>query len=128
MKEGDFLVVDPKPEHVDGLAIGRPQWLLRPGDLVPVNFLLEQTPWGFYIPVDAITTVEDKHAVFVVEKDAAENDVATLKDVDVHETFREWRRISGADVTTGVRVIVRGVHYLSDGQRVSVTGEENIPR
>ena len=34
LKEGDFLATGSTKKHESGLAIGRPQWLLRPGDLV----------------------------------------------------------------------------------------------
>ena len=54
LREGDFLIVGAKPEHLDGVAVGRPQWLLRPGDLAPVRFFLANTPVGYYVPNNAI--------------------------------------------------------------------------
>jgi hypothetical protein len=121
LREGDFLVVDPRAEHLNGLAIGRTQWLLRPGDLVPVSFVLDATTEGFYVPVDAITVIGDQHTVFVVEGATAR---ATA--IKVHDTFHEWRRISGEDIGSGTQVIVGGVHFVSDGQPVTVVGQERL--
>ena len=109
----------PKPS---GLAIGRSSWLLRPGDLVPVRFLLHTTPRGLYVPVDVITIIDDKHVLYVVEKNTAR-----AMEVTVHETYRELRRIEGAQIGPGTQVIVGGMHYVSDGQPVTIVGEERLP-
>jgi len=119
LREGDFLVLKPRAEYQSGLAIGRPQWLLRPGDLVPVRFLLDATPRGFYVPVDAITTVDDRQAVFVVEAG-----VARLRIVTVHESYRELRRIQGEGIGSGTRVVTGGMHFVSDGEAVRVVEAE----
>ena len=122
LTEGDFLVLRPMPEHVDGVAIGRPQWLLRPRDLVPVQFTLSASPTGYYVPINAITLSDTGEAVFVVEDGRA-----IERPVSVKETFKELRRIEGEGIADGVRVIVGGVHYVSDGQPVEVTGTEAVP-
>jgi multidrug efflux pump subunit AcrA (membrane-fusion protein) len=119
LREGDCLAAGPTKEHEAGLAIGRPQWLLRPGDLVPVNILLETTPRGFYVPVGAIVTRNGSRSVFI-----ADDGVARLQSVSVHETFGELRRIEGDGIEAGKKIIVRGIHYVSDGQPISVTAEE----
>jgi hypothetical protein len=116
LAEGDFLILKPQPNYVDGVAGGRPQWLLRPRDLVPVQFtLLTATP-GFYVPVRAITLVGDDEAVLVVE-----DGIARARVVTGHETIEEFRRIEGEGITSGTQVIVGGVHYVSDGQPVNIT-------
>lgn len=116
LREGDFLIVGPRPEYVGGVAIGRPQWLLRPGDLVPIQFFASAVPRGHYVPIKAITLVEGGQAVFVVE-----DGIAKAHPVTVHETYQELRRIEGEGVANGARVIVGGVHYVSDGQPVTIT-------
>ena len=121
LKEGDFLVVDPKKEHLTGLAIGRAQWLLRPGDLVPVRFQMDATAKGFYVPMNAITVIDNQHVVFLVE-----NDQARLTKVTVHETHHELRRIEGNGIKAGSQVIISGVHYVSDGQPLNIVGHENL--
>ncbi len=119
LQEGDFLVIGPKKEHLDGLAIGRPQWLLRPGDLVPVSFLLHSTTKGLYVPVNAITMADNKHVVFLVE-----NNKASRREITVHDSYRELRRIEGEGIEPGVQIIVGGVHYISDNQPVTIVGQE----
>ncbi len=118
LREGDFLVVGVRAEHVEGLAIGSPEWLLRPGDLVPVSLQLGTTPRGYYVPVDSITVVEGRHAIYTVE-----DGTARLHAVDVFESHRDLRRIEGEALAPGVAVVVVGLHYLSDGQAVNVVGQ-----
>ena len=115
--EGDFLILNPRPDYIDGVAGGRPQWLLRPRDLIPVQFALSATPAGFYVPNRAISLAGEKLVVFVVEEG-----VAKERAVSVHESFEEQRRIEGEEITSGSMVIVGGVHYVSDGQPVTITG------
>ncbi len=122
LSEGDFLVVAPEKEHLAGLAIGSPHWLLRPGDLVPVHFTLGVAPRGFYVPVEAITKVGGAHAVFV-----AEDGIARLRKVAVKETFRDLRRIEGDGIAPGVALILGGVHYVSDGQAITIVEAERLP-
>jgi len=120
LQEGDFLVIDPKPEHEAGLAIGHTQWLLRPGDLVPVRFLLDSTPRGLYVPVDSITLIDGKHRIFI-----AENGIARSQAVSLHESFGELRRIEGPGLEPGTEIIVGGIHYVSDGQAIRIVGRES---
>ena len=121
LREGDFLVLGPTREHLNGLAIGRAQWLLRPGDLVPVRFLIHATTRGLYVPVKAITMIGDQHVVFVME-----GNVARSRNISVHDTYHELRRISGEAIGPGTEVIVEGVHYVSEGQPVAVVGHEAL--
>ena len=116
LAEGDFLILNPLPNYVDGVAGGRPQWLLRPRDLIPVQFSLSTTPTGFYVPNRAITLLGDSEIVYVVQ-----DGVATARAVSVHESFEELRRIDGEGIRSGAQVVVGGVHYVSDGQPVTVT-------
>jgi len=116
LAEGDFLILNPLPNYVDGVAGGRPQWLLRPRDLIPVQFSLSTTPAGFYVPNRAITLLGDSEVVYVVE-----DGVAIARPVSVHESFEELRRIAGEGIASGANVVVGGVHYVSDGQPVNVT-------
>ena len=114
--EGDFLILNPLPGYVNGVSSGRPQWLLRPRDLIPVQFSLSTTLPGFYVPNRAITLVGNSEIVYVVE-----DSVAIARPVSVHESFEELRRIEGEGITIGSNVVVGGVHYVSDGQPVTVT-------
>ncbi|MEE8235920.1 MAG: hypothetical protein V3R53_03930, partial [Gammaproteobacteria bacterium] len=104
------------PSYIDGVAGGRPQWLLRPRDLIPVQFSLSRTEPGFYVPNRAITLVGNSEVIFVVE-----DGIAKARPVSVHESFENLRRIEGDGIISGTNVVVRGVHYVSDGQPVTVT-------
>ena len=122
LREGDFLAIDPRQEHLDGLVIGRPQWLLRPGDLVPVSFRRTSPQTGFYIPIKAISLADGEHVVFI-----AEDGIARAEPVTVHETYRELRRIEGEGIRPGIQIIVEGVHYVSDGQPITITARTDRP-
>ena len=121
LTEGDFLILNPLPNYVNGVAGGRPQWLLRPRDLIPVQFALSNTTPGFYVPNRAITLIGGNQIVFIVE-----DGVAKARPVSIHETFEELRRIEGEGITSGASLIVGGVHYVSDGQPVIVTATEAL--
>ncbi len=103
------------------MAFGRPQWLLRPGDLVPVQLSLSGAPVGFYVPTNAIILADSAPAVVVVE-----GGVARERAVSVRGAFEEWRRIEGGGIGEGSQVIVGGVHYVSDRQPVSITAAETF--
>ena len=115
LREGDLLVLNPKSEHLTGFAYGRSQWVLRPGDLVPVHFISETTPKGFYVPVDAIVKIDERPLVFV-----AESNRAMMREVSVHESYGGMRRIEGEGIGSGSQVIVSGVHYVADGQPIRI--------
>ena len=116
LTEGDFIILNPLPSYIDGVAGGRPQWLLRPRDLIPVQFSLSRTEPGFYVPNRAITLVGNSEVILVVE-----DGIAKARPVSVHESFENLRRIEGEGIISGTNVVVRGVHYVSDGQPVTVT-------
>ena len=121
LREGDFLVIGPTKQHLEGLVIDRPQWLFRPGDILPVRFILESTARGFYVPVDTITVIDGHHVVF-----QAENGKARSIPVTVHDTYRELRRIESDQLRSGMMIIVGGVQFVSDGEPVSIIGEEPV--
>ena len=114
--EGDFIILNPLPDYVNGVVGGRPQWLLRPHDLIPVQLSLSNTTPGFYVPNRAVTLVGDQTTIYIVE-----DGIAVASPVTVHDSFEELRRIEGEDLHDGTRVIVGGVHYVSEGQPVTVT-------
>jgi hypothetical protein len=83
-----------------------------------VSLQLGTTPRGYYVPVDSITVVEGRHALYTVE-----DGTARLHAVDVFESHRDLRRIEGEALAPGVAVVVVGLHYLSEGQAVNVVGQ-----
>ncbi|MHC4547319.1 MAG: HlyD family secretion protein [Planctomycetota bacterium] len=125
LEEGNFLIMapegvqDPFATFKDGIALGQPTWRLRPGELVPVVFGYERVPPGFYVPIHAIRTLNEEHFVFVVESGRARR-----VPVKVRDTFKELRRIEGAGLAAGARIVVQGIHYVGDGTAVTVVGSE----
>ena len=68
------------------------------------------------MPNRAITLIGDSEVVYVVE-----DGVAKARTVTVHESVEEYRRIDGEGIASGANVVVGGIHYVSDGQPVTVT-------
>jgi len=119
LKVTDFVVPNPRPEHVKGFLVGRYMWLIRPGDLIPVVLPLLTGPPGFYVPVDAVRAINDQTYVFAIE-----NGRARRIEVTPHESQGDARRITG-EIKAGMQVAVKGVHLLDDGDKVAVVGKES---
>ncbi len=117
LAECDFVIRNPQPGFVDGIVMGRPQWLFRPRDLVPVEFNLAAAPEGFYVPLDAVVMIGSSLHVFRVT-DA----VARAVGVSVHDTIDDHRRVVSDALQQGDSIVSAGAHFLSDGQPVVVGG------
>jgi multidrug efflux pump subunit AcrA (membrane-fusion protein) len=103
------------------ILFDRPQWLVRPGDLVAVNLKGNLLPKGFYVPISVISENSGKFSVFAVD-----SGVVRRVEVNVFETVNTSRRIEPVDTAAlveGVELVAKGTHYLVDGERVLVTGE-----
>lgn len=103
------------------ILFDRPQWLVRPGDLVAVNLNGERLPVGFYVPISVISENSGKYFVYAID-----SGVARRVEVNVFETINTSRRIEPIDagaLADGVELVAKGTHYLVDGERVLVTGE-----
>ena len=83
---------------------------------MPVRFEVGEATEGLYAPSEAIRTLNGEASVFVVDGDS----VARRVLVTVHETVGVLRRIEGTGLEPGARVVVEGVHYITDGETVSV--------
>lgn len=44
----------------------------------------------------------------------------------VHETYRELRRIEGEGLVPGDQIIISGMHYVADGEPISIVGYETL--
>lgn len=109
----------------DRVLFEREQWLLRPGDLVGVDLSEEPMPSGFYVPIDAIAESSGKKFVFVV--DGADT-VGKVRRVEVTEsngpdTQKRIEAVEGQMLLPGDRIVLGGVHYLTDGEAVNVASE-----
>ena len=116
LKAGDVLIMDPRPEQLGGAAMAGYDWAIRPGDLVPVVLEVGSAPEGFYVPVEAIATLNGEASVFVVGEDGRARQVT----VSLHESQGLARRIEGPDLTDGARIVLEGIHYVQDGDLVRV--------
>ncbi|MDA1055721.1 MAG: HlyD family efflux transporter periplasmic adaptor subunit [Planctomycetota bacterium] len=99
----------------------RPQWLVRPGDLVAVNLSGDRLTPGFYVPISVISEESDKFYVHSVD-----SGVVRRVEVNVFETVNTSHRIEAVEPGTlvdGVELVAKGTHFLVDGEPVLVTGE-----
>ncbi|MEQ8765715.1 MAG: efflux RND transporter periplasmic adaptor subunit [Planctomycetota bacterium] len=111
----DLLIVSPREEHERGVSMVRPEWVIRPGELIPVILELGAAPPGYYVPVHAIRERNGATSVFLVEKGRAHEAA-----VAVHEPYRDLRRITGSELKDGAAIIEKGAHFVMDGQPVRV--------
>ena len=119
LEEGDLLIVDPQPEQLGGVSVAWHDWAIRPGDIVPMSFDVDTAPVGFYAPTEAIRTLNGQASVLVVGEDGRARRVP----VSVHETVGVTRRVAGEGLADGARIVVEGVHYTADGEKVRVVSE-----
>lgn len=109
--DGESLVVD-----------SGEQWMLRPGDLVNVNLNPTQGQSGLFVPVQAIYEDLGETFVFVVVDGVAKKTkvIAILPDtVDLDSLIRIEPDDTSA-LQPGANIVVGGVHYLNDGDKVRV--------
>jgi len=103
----------------------REQWLLRPGDLVRVDLNADSLSPGLYVPIDAISERSGQGSVFVVE-DGSDGSTVRQVAVNVSDGPNTLKRITArgdAKLAVGSRIVLGGVHYLADGERVNVASE-----
>lgn len=117
--EGDLLVSFPTEAHAEAFVVADNRWLLRPGDLVQVSIDRESRPAGFYVPIQAIREVNGSTSLFVVD----ETGRARRIDVTAAESAGKLRRVEGEGLTSGARVVLEGVHFLVDGDAVTIQGD-----
>lgn len=115
LREFDMLVEEPKPEHEGTVRMEIRDWVMRPGDLVRASFEADRGHSGIYAPVEAIRTLNGTAAVFVVEDGRCRR-----VPIELHDTSGGRRRITGEGLTAGTQIALDGVHYLADGDRVTV--------
>jgi hypothetical protein len=97
------------------------QWVLRPGDLVSVNLSGESIEAGYYVPTQAIYEESGTTSLFAVEGDTVRklNVDAILSDPLTSGSMVEVR---SAEISDGMQIVLDGVHYLEDGDRVQPIG------
>lgn len=123
---GELLVDDGAPDDWDGtqVVVTLPeQWMLRPGDVVTVDLNATQATDGYYVPMSAIYEESGGAYIFTVDETDAET-IAKRVPIQVKREdstgASSYRRIEfeGDALPEGTPVIVEGVHFLRDGERV----------
>lgn len=99
------------------MVLSRDRWLIRPGDVVRVGMKGQETPRGFYVPENAIQFDGTGHHVAVAVSAGDGTEQVSLVSVTPGETSGSLRRIEG-ELDPGMKVIVEGAHYVTDGERV----------
>jgi hypothetical protein len=103
------------------------RWMLRAGDTVRVALIPDNSLIGFYVPMKAVRQENGETFVHLVDDSQAQ---PTAKRVLVNITDEDSmdeeslilciEPIESDALTEGARVIVRGTHYLDDGDRVRI--------
>ena len=86
---------------------------------VQVDLSGETIQAGFYVPVEAINEDSGRTYVYAVNGDAVERIEVRVSNA----VGRSQHRIEAVDDSVdldGRQIVVEGVHYLLDGQKVSV--------
>jgi len=120
LKPGAMMAVDVPDTDKDELkvVVTRPQWLLRPGQLVEALLGGEAPAPGLYIPVDAIAT---DGSIFVADDGKARRVKAR-----VGGQIGGLARVEGEGLSPGALVITDYVHFLEDGEPVRVLRRRKI--
>ncbi|ELP31169.1 efflux RND transporter periplasmic adaptor subunit [Rhodopirellula baltica] len=108
--DGESIVLDPGSE-----------WMLRPGELVSVDLADQNEKKGFFVPFDAIDEEAGQAFLYVVKDNRASKvavDVISRDNLDLGSMIE----IQSPELSEGMLVIVRGVHFLSDGEKVRKVG------
>ncbi|WP_153555145.1 efflux RND transporter periplasmic adaptor subunit [Roseimaritima sediminicola] len=106
-----------------------PQWMLRPGDLVRASLTSLKPVRGYFVPLEAIYEQAERTFVFFVE-----NGVASQREViaEMPEELKAGALVrilptSEGEFPEGSEIVVRGVHYLMDGEAVRIVDRQVPP-
>ena len=80
---------------------------------------------GLYVPMEAVVELGAQSHIFTVSGDG-EGGQAKKTPVTVVGLMGELARIEGDGLTDGSRVILKGAHYLVDGEPVRILAKEEI--
>ncbi|QDV25609.1 efflux RND transporter periplasmic adaptor subunit [Aureliella helgolandensis] len=100
------------------------QWMLRPGDLLTANLSPNDVPLGFYVPIEAIYEESESAYIFIADDLKARQlqvELVPAKNLDAGEMIQ----IVSPELSSGMQIIVGGVHFLQDGQPIRVVHESN---
>ena len=116
-------VPDTDADEID-VVISKPQWMLKPGQLVPVLLAERAPPAGIYVPMNILSPIDDNHGVLFLAVDGA----ARRVEVSIKARVRQLVRVEGEGIEEGAEVIADAVHFLEDGEPVRVIRRQEIGR
>jgi len=128
LQDGVVVGLDVPDAFEDGgkVMVARPQWTLRPGQLVSVLLSGRAPKPGLYLPMKAILPIDDSHgAVFVVEADGDAH-VARRIEIPLADQVAGYWPVQSEHLQPGAKVIIDYLHFLQDGEPVSVTKSTGI--
>ncbi|OYP34923.1 efflux RND transporter periplasmic adaptor subunit [Rhodopirellula sp. MGV] len=113
----------------DGRSVvvdGGPHWMLRPGDLVTASLDDGEPEEGFYVPVEAIYEASDRTYVFVVDGDQVKKtEVIAEMPANLNSgSVFQIRPIGDQAFAEGTKIVLKGVHFLMDGEHINVITSE----
>ncbi len=114
----DLIVTEPPADLKDGdtLVMDQRRWLFRPGDVVQVRVTSLARPDGIYVPMSAIVPdASGRPYVYLVEDGKAKR-----VEVDLVGEHGEFRGIAGPGIKDGAKLILRGAHYVTDSEPVTI--------
>lgn len=95
--------------------------MLRPGELVSVDLAEQSEVKGFFVPFDAIDEEAGETFLYVVQDGSASKfsvEVVPRENLDTGSMIE----VQSPELREGLQIVVRGVHYLTDGERVRIVG------
>ncbi len=119
---GRFGSGDGPPANWDGESVvldAGSQWMLRPGDLVSVDLSSDDVDVGFYVPIEAVDEDSGNASLFVVDGDKVRRLPVQMQERDNLDTG-SLVEVSSPELVDGLQIVLRGVHFLRDGESVRV--------
>jgi HlyD family secretion protein len=118
--EGGMKVALDVPDHVqdgDQVLMASEQWVLHPGQLIPVLLGGAAPKPGLYVPMNAIKPVDEERGEVFVAVDGRARKV----EVKLLDKVGELYRVEAAGLLeAGARVILDYIHFLQEGEPVQV--------
>jgi RND family efflux transporter MFP subunit len=101
------------------MTIENPQHRLKPGMFIRATVVMERLPEATIIPVEALTTRNEKKGVFVVSEDGK-----TVAWRGVKVGFREGGRVHVEGEGLSGRVVTLGQQLVSDGSSITISADK----
>tara|TARA_R110002020_G_scaffold403635_6_gene613760 strand:- start:961 stop:2787 length:1827 start_codon:yes stop_codon:yes gene_type:complete len=134
---GKIEVQEGTPENWNGdqvLLDSGGKWILRPGDLTKVNLSGAETIDGLYVPMDAIVKTGNSDFLFIVDQEGQQS-IAKRIPIRIDEDTGKkittsLRRIEPIEEISleGQKYIVKGAHYLIDGEPIAPVSDSEGTR